>query len=450
MRRNNRRNVGLIGLGIIGSRVAAGLRTAGFKVYVWSRTPRPEPNFLGSAAEVAECSDLLQIFVSDGSALFDVLEQMAPALTPRHVVICSATVGPEATIEAARFVDERGAQFLDAPFTGSKGAAEQSALVYFIGGSDAAFEKAEPVLKATSKTIVKVGAVGDAATVKIATNMMAAATVQTLAEALALVGRRGVSAETFANVIEHHGTRSALIDLKLPQMIHGDFAPHFSVKHMFKDVQLGIQMANGVGLDIPATTATASALYGCINSGWEDLDFSVLTRSYAAAEVPAPAAAAALLPDAAPSTEPAETPSPEAPDAALILIPEEAAPQVASIAPAAEPRSNEEIKERFFRSRRSRKQEPAPVIEAEISADSPALDAAPKPIEFTAPIIHELPPPEISTKRAEPIQEPPVPEGNGAPEPAETPVSEEPAPEIPAEPAPAKPGSIRRFLGLAK
>ena len=69
MPRTIRQNAGVIGLGIIGSRVAANLRKAGFQTWVWNRTPRPEPNFLSSACEVAESAKIIQIFVSDGPAL---------------------------------------------------------------------------------------------------------------------------------------------------------------------------------------------------------------------------------------------------------------------------------------------------------------------------------------------------------------------------------------------
>src|SRR5262245_10449665 len=114
MSRKARKNVGVIGLGIIGSRVASGLRAAGMQVYIWNRSAKPAPNFLGSPAEVAQSAEIVQIFVADGPALFDVIETMAEALTPKHIVMCNATVGPEAVLEAARMVESRGAQFLDA------------------------------------------------------------------------------------------------------------------------------------------------------------------------------------------------------------------------------------------------------------------------------------------------------------------------------------------------
>ena len=184
MARKSKLNAGIIGLGIIGSRIAENLRKAGFQVFVWNRTPKPAPNFLASPAEVAGICDIVQIVVADSAALFTIVEAMSGVLTERHTIICSATVGARATLEAAQMVEVTGAKFLDAPFTGSKAAAEKGELVYYIGGTGDAFREAEPVLKATSKAIVKIGAAGEAATVKIATNMIAAVTVQTLVEAL--------------------------------------------------------------------------------------------------------------------------------------------------------------------------------------------------------------------------------------------------------------------------
>lgn len=281
MPRKSRKNVGLIGLGIIGTRVAAGLRAAGFQVYVWNRSAKPSPNFLGSPGEIAQAADIIQIFVADAAALFEVIESMADTLTPEHVVVCSATVGPEAVIEAARFVQSRSASFLDAPFTGSKVAAEKRQLVYYIGGDDAVFQRAKPVLEATSKAIVRIGEIGHAATVKVVTNMISAVTVQTLAEGLAIVQRAGLDPAVLAAAIEQNACRSGVVELKLPKMAAGDYEPHFSLKHMFKDVQLGIQMANSLDLEIPVTTVTAGVMYGAMNRGWADLDFSALYKVYA-------------------------------------------------------------------------------------------------------------------------------------------------------------------------
>src|SRR5688572_20768884 len=181
---SSRINVGVIGLGIIGSRVAAALRHEGFPTHVWNRTPKPIPNFLSSPADVARASEVIQLFVADANATLAMIDAMAGQLTRNHVVLTHGTIGLEGTMEAADRVRKRGAQFLDAPFTGSKGAAENRQLVYYLGGESALAVRVRPVLEASSKAILHVGDIGQAAVVKIATNMISAATAQALAEAL--------------------------------------------------------------------------------------------------------------------------------------------------------------------------------------------------------------------------------------------------------------------------
>ena len=126
-------HIGVIGLGIIGSRVAENLGKAGYEVFVWSRSPRAIPNFLANPREVAESANTLQIFVRDDAALLAAIEDILPALTPAHLILNHATVSPDATRQAAELVSKTGAGFLDAPFTGSKMAAQNGKLVYYIG-----------------------------------------------------------------------------------------------------------------------------------------------------------------------------------------------------------------------------------------------------------------------------------------------------------------------------
>ncbi len=300
MSRKHRNPVGLIGLGIIGTRVAASLRAAGFPVFVWNRSPRTEPNFLGSAAEIAETCEIVQIFVSDATALFQVIEDMREKLTARHLVICSATVGRDATLDAAEIVHETGAGFLDAPFTGSKVAAENSQLVYLLGGSEEAMLRAEPYLRASAKEIIRIGAIGEAAVVKVATNMLAAVTVQALSETLALVRDAGIDPARLGDVLEHHGVRSGLIDIKFPAMLRRDYEPHFALKHMFKDVNFGIHLAGALATEIPATATTAAVLYSGISRGWGDLDFSAVAKAYEDDAAPLPSLATAAPAEVAP------------------------------------------------------------------------------------------------------------------------------------------------------
>jgi 3-hydroxyisobutyrate dehydrogenase-like beta-hydroxyacid dehydrogenase len=275
------KNVGLIGLGIIGSRIAAVLRKGGFQVFVWNRTPRPEQNFVGSPAEVAELCDLVQLFVADGEALLEMVRQLSPALTAHHVVTAHGTVAPESMRAAAAIVQRRGARFLDAPFTGSKVAAENGQLVYYIGGDEAALKQVRPILEASSKEIVLIGEnIGDATILKVATNLVTAATAQVAAEALALVRRAGVAPELFGKAMKCNASNSTSLEMKVPMMLAGDFEPHFSVKHMLKDVRIGLKLAREFSLDLPVTEVSADMLLDELKRGRGDADYSSVAQKY--------------------------------------------------------------------------------------------------------------------------------------------------------------------------
>ena len=292
-----RKNVGIIGLGIIGQRVADNLRQNGFHVFVWSRTPRPVPNFVGSAAEVAELCDFIQIFVSDDDALLQTAQRIMPNLTPRHIVMAHCTVSPDTMRATAEIVERRGAQLLDAPFTGSKTAAENGQLVYYVAGDEAAIQQARPILQASSKEIIEVGKIGDATIIKIATNMVTAASVQAAAEALALVHKSGLPVETFAAAMRNNGSNSTTLEMKLPMMIEGNFETNFSVKHMLKDVVIATRLARGLGLEFRATDAARHGLSEEMREGRGEDDYASISRAYFASGAPL------NLSDAAPASQ---------------------------------------------------------------------------------------------------------------------------------------------------
>lgn len=280
MSRRTEKNVGVIGLGIIGQRVADRLRRRGFQVFVWNRTPRPFPNFVGSPAEIAELCDFVQIFVSDDDALLQMAQQLKQSLKAHHVIMAHSTVAPHTMRAAAEIVQRRGAQFLDAPFTGSKIPAEKGELVYYVAGDNAAFRRARPVLEASSKEIIEIGEIGQATLIKIATNMVTGATVQAGAEALALVHAAGVAPEKLAAAMRGNASNSPTLSIKLPKMMEGDFDPHFSVKHMLKDLEIASRLARSQGLTFGATEAVRTSLLAEAQQGRGDFDFSSLSRMY--------------------------------------------------------------------------------------------------------------------------------------------------------------------------
>ncbi len=94
-------SIGVVGLGIIGRSIAAHLRRKGFPVFVWNRSPRSVPNFVGSLEELASLCNYIQIFVSDDDALLQTVDQLSEKLTQRHVVLAHSTVAPDSMRAAA-------------------------------------------------------------------------------------------------------------------------------------------------------------------------------------------------------------------------------------------------------------------------------------------------------------------------------------------------------------
>lgn len=271
-----KQNVGILGLGIIGSRVADNLRKAGHEVFVWSRSARPVPNFLASPREVAGAAGIIQIFVRDSAALIEAIEDMKPALKAGHLIMNHATVSKKATLQAAKLVEEAGAAFLDAPFTGSKMAAQNGKLSYYIGGSELLLERARPVLEASAAKILPLGAVGEAMVLKIVTNLVSAVIVEAVSEAADITKANGIPLERLLEALESNANFSALIGMKLPAIIKGDFEPHFALRNMLKDADFARELAAEAKLKTPALDCTASAMRAGVDSGKGDLDFSVI------------------------------------------------------------------------------------------------------------------------------------------------------------------------------
>ena len=270
---------GVLGLGLIGSRVAARLSSAGLPLAVWNRTPRafaglPAP--ASGPADVARTAEVLQIFVADDEALRATVHALLPALGPGHIVISHATVAPQTVRELADGVCATGAAFLDAPFTGSRDAAAQGQITYYVGGEADALERARPVLAASAKAILPTGLVGQASAVKLATNIMAAAAAVSLAEAIRLLRANDVDPRVLVTALENNAARSGVADLKLPCMLGNDYAPRFSARNMRKDLRLAAAAADPRHR---ALTEAMRQLYeqACA-SGLGDEDFAAVVK----------------------------------------------------------------------------------------------------------------------------------------------------------------------------
>jgi len=279
----------MIGLGLMGKPMAANLVKAGFSVIVWNRTRaraddlvRAGAKLAGTAREAAAASDVLITIVSDPQALEEVLwgaEGALDGLRRGCTYVDSSTVAPALARRIAAACAERGVEFLDAPVTGGTWGAEKGELVFMVGGKREALERVEPVLGAMGKRWFHLGAHGAGQTVKLAMNMILALQVDALAEALALVTTAGVPAERLIEVMQSSMARSPLLDIKAPMMLKGDFAPSFPLRLMHKDLGLALELANQLGVPLPATAA-AREVYSAVKGAArkEDLDYAAVAR----------------------------------------------------------------------------------------------------------------------------------------------------------------------------
>ena len=275
----NPTSIGVIGLGIIGSRIASNLAAKGHQVYVWSRTPRAVPNFLSSAREVASHVRVVQVFVRDDEALDQVVTDILPVLTSQHVVLNHSTVSAEATKKAAARIAAAGAGFLDCPFTGSKMAAQNAKLVYYVGGNEALLDRVRPILEASSVKILHVGEVGHATILKIATNLITAVTVKGVQEALALTRAHGIDPTRLMEAEEPNANFSPLIGMKLPTMMKKEYDAHFSLKNMLKDADYALELACEKKVSVPALGVMADAMRVALAAGRGEDDFSVIAEN---------------------------------------------------------------------------------------------------------------------------------------------------------------------------
>jgi 3-hydroxyisobutyrate dehydrogenase-like beta-hydroxyacid dehydrogenase len=270
--------VGVIGLGIIGARVAKNLRKAGFDVYVWNRTPKEGPQFVQSPQALAETCQILQIFVANDAAILETIAKLRPALTPQHLLIAHSTISPDTIKQIKAELDPTGAHLIDAPFTGSKGAAEKGQLVYYVAGNPLDLERAKPILEATSRHIVYLDHLGDASLIKIATNLITASIVQSLSEAIAITEQAGVNPKKLIEAIEYNACRSGVSDLKIQAILKRDFDPNFSLTNMLKDSRLALKLAEKLKVDLPVTKTVSQLLTRADEKGWGSQDFAVVSE----------------------------------------------------------------------------------------------------------------------------------------------------------------------------
>src|SRR5208283_4323443 len=270
--------ISVLGLGIIGSAWAKNLISDGHIMQCWNRTPKDFPNFQASIQGAVEGAEVILIVVADPPAVQSVLDKIQPKLGPGVLVIQSSTISAKWTQLFAEQVQLTGAAFLEAPFTGSKLAAEQRQTVYYLGGEPEVVEKARPILEPISSTILHIGPLGSASTLKLAMNMNIAGVAQSLCESLTLCRAAGIPDDVYFGALARNASRSGVSDLKEPKLRTREYTPQFSLKHMAKDLRLALETTAELSVSLEQTGHLKKIYDKGMSAGWADDDFIVLMR----------------------------------------------------------------------------------------------------------------------------------------------------------------------------
>jgi 3-hydroxyisobutyrate dehydrogenase-like beta-hydroxyacid dehydrogenase len=271
-------NVSVLGLGIIGSAWAKNLIADGHTVRCWNRTPKDFPSFHASIQEAVDQADIIFIIVADPPAVQSVLNQIQSKLGPKQLVIQSSTISAHWTRLFAEQVQKTGAAFLEAPFTGSKVAAEKRQTVFYLGGAPEIVERARPILAPISSAILHIGPLGSASSLKLAMNINIAGVAQTLCESLTLCRKAGIPDDIYFIALSRNVSHSGVADLKEPKLRQHDYTPQFSLKHMAKDLRLALETAADIALPLEQTGHLKNIYDQGIAAGWSDEDFIGVVR----------------------------------------------------------------------------------------------------------------------------------------------------------------------------
>src|SRR5205085_7565355 len=173
--------------------------------------------------------------VSDTKAVESVLfgpGGLESAVSAGMVVIDSSTISPSATLRFAERVKARGADYVDAPITGSKVAAEAGSLIFMAGGAEATLARLDPLFQAMGKQVFHMGETGKGQATKLAMNLQIALIFEGFAEALTLATKLGVDINRLLPLVQASMVRSGVVDYKAPFILKRDFSPNFPLRLM--------------------------------------------------------------------------------------------------------------------------------------------------------------------------------------------------------------------------
>ena len=285
-----RTRVGFVGLGLMGLPMARNVLKAGYQLTVWNRTAAKAAPLVaegahqaGGPAEVAQRSDVVVTIVTDSPDVEAVVGGEGGVLSGAaagSVWIDMSTISPEVTRRLGAAAGEKGVACLDAPVSGGPPGAEAGTLSIMVGGEQDVFDACLPLLHAMGRTVVRTGDLGAGQVTKACNQVVIAATLAGIAEALVLGAKAGVDPSLIRQALMGGYAGSRLLEVHGERMIQHAFAPGFFVKLHDKDLHIVIDMARSLGVAAPVTALAAQHFNALVADGDGELDNSAMLKVY--------------------------------------------------------------------------------------------------------------------------------------------------------------------------
>ncbi len=280
--------IGFIGLGIMGKPMSRNLMKAGHELVVYDVRPEPIEELATEGAarglspkDVASRSEIVITMLPDGPEVEEVilgpggvLEAARPGLTVVDMSSISPVVARKVGEQCARW----GVEFLDAPVSGGEPGAINATLAIMVGGEAAVYQKVRPIFQAMGKSITLTGPVGAGNVTKLANQIMVAANIAAIGEALALAAKAGVNPETVFHAVKGGLAGSAALNAKAPMILARNFQPGFRIRLHHKDLRNALAAAEAHGVSLPLTSLVQQMLVALMAEGEGELDHSGIVR----------------------------------------------------------------------------------------------------------------------------------------------------------------------------
>jgi 3-hydroxyisobutyrate dehydrogenase-like beta-hydroxyacid dehydrogenase len=275
--------VAVLGLGKMGEPIARRLLEAGHTLCVWNRTVSKAAGLREAGAEVLSApgdacrsAEVLVTMVLDDAALLEVTAELFSAGADGRVLVDMSTVSPVASGQVAEAAAAAGVGYLRAPVSGNPSVVVAGNLGIIVSGEEQLFAGVEALLRDIGPNVFYVGAGEEARVLKLALNLMIAATAQVIAEALVLGEAHGLDRAKMLEVMGASAVGSPFVKYKTAALVADDYSATFTGRAMWKDLSLALAAAHEAGAPLPVTAQVQQLLEGCIGSGWGDDDLMTL------------------------------------------------------------------------------------------------------------------------------------------------------------------------------